>query len=81
MLDLIVHGGDVVAPSGVGRWDVGVKDGRVAAVALPGTLPVDGVRVIDASAKIVIPGGVEPHAHAAWGARDRHVDRRVVRVD
>ena len=66
MLDLIVQGGEVVTPSGVGTWDVGVKGGRIAAVAMPGALPTDGVRLIDASAKIVIPGGVEPHAHAAF---------------
>jgi len=66
VLDLLVRGGRVVTPSGVGRWDVGVKGERIVAVAEPGMLPSDGVRVIDASEKIVIPGGVEPHAHAAF---------------
>src|SRR5277367_6662020 len=32
--DLVMPGGEVVTPMGVGRWDVGVKDGRVASVAL-----------------------------------------------
>jgi dihydropyrimidinase len=56
----------VVTPSGVGVWDVGVKGERIAAVAMPGTLPSAGVRVINAANRIVIPGGVEPHAHAAF---------------
>lgn len=66
MLDLIVRGGTVVTPTGVGAWDVGVKGERIVAVAVPGTLPADGARIVDAGGKIVIPGGVEPHAHAAF---------------
>ena len=34
MIDLIIRGGEVVTPQGVGRWDVGVKDGRIATVGL-----------------------------------------------
>ncbi len=66
MLDLIVRGGQVVTPWGVGAWDIGVQGEQIVAVAVPGTLPEDGVRVIDASNKIVIPGGIEPHAHSAF---------------
>jgi dihydropyrimidinase len=66
MLDLLVRGGSVVTPSGVGQFDVGVKDGRIAAVAVPGTLPNDGTFIVDATGQLVIPGGIEPHAHAAF---------------
>lgn len=65
-LDLIIRGGQVVAPWGVGNWEVGVSGERIVAVTEPGTLPDAGARVIDASGKIVIPGGIEPHAHAAF---------------
>ena len=65
MLDLIIRGGQVVAPWGVGNWDVLVEGERIAAVAAAGSLSGDVVRVIDASGKIVVPGGVEPHAHVA----------------
>ena len=65
MLDLVIKGGRVVTPSGVGDWDVGIEGERIAAVAAPGSLPEEGGRVIDASGKIVIPGGIEPHAHIA----------------
>jgi dihydropyrimidinase len=64
MLDLVVHGGQVVTPQGVGMLDVGVEGERIALVGAPGTLPAAG-RMIDATGKIVVPGGVEPHAHLA----------------
>ena len=62
MLDLIVRGGEVVTPGGVGRWDVGVQGERI--VAIGESLGQAG-RVIDATGKIVVPGGVEPHTHLA----------------
>jgi dihydropyrimidinase len=65
MLDLVIRGGQVVAPWGVGNWDVAVQGETIVAVAEPGQLTRDVGRVIDATGKIVIPGGIEPHAHAA----------------
>lgn len=65
MLDLLIKGGQVVTPAGVGQWDVAVQGERIVAVALPGILPDEGAKVIDAAGKIVVPGGVEAHAHAA----------------
>ena len=64
MLDLIIKDGTVVTPSGAGQWDIGISGERIAAVALPGMLPEDGAKVMDASGKIVVPGGIETHAHA-----------------
>ncbi len=65
MLDLVIRGGQVITPAGAGAWDVGIEGERIAVVAAPGTLPVGSARVIDASGKVVSPGGVEPHAHLA----------------
>ena len=65
MLDMLIKGGRVVTPSGAGDWDVGVQGERIVAVALPGVLPEEGATVIEAAGKIVVPGGVEAHAHAA----------------
>ena len=65
MLDLVIRGGEVITPGGVGSWDIGVEGERIVAVAAPGTLPTESARVIDATGKIVAPGGVEPHAHLA----------------
>ncbi len=66
MLDLIIRGGQVVTPEGVGAWDVGVDGERIVAVAAAGTLPADSARVIDATGKLVIPGGIDPHVHTGW---------------
>ena len=64
MLDLVIRGGQVVTPQGVGLWDVGIVGERIAVVGLLGDLRDVG-RVIDAAGKIVVPGGVEPHTHLA----------------
>lgn len=63
MLDLIIRGGQVVTPWGVSDWDVAVQGEKIVAVAAPGTLTDEVGRIIDASGKIVAPGGIEPHAH------------------
>ena len=63
MLDLIIRGGRVVTPEGVSELDVGIQDGVIAAMAWPGTLDVEALRIIDAAGKIVLPGGIEPHTH------------------
>jgi dihydropyrimidinase len=66
MLDLVIRGGQVVTPDGVGAWDVGVEGERIVAVATPGTLPTESAQVIDATGKLVIPGGIDPHVHTGW---------------
>ena len=63
MLDLIIRGGQVVTPWGVGDWEVAVQGEKIVAVAAPGTFTEEVGRVVDASGKIVVPGGIEPHAH------------------
>ena len=41
MLDLVIRGGRVVTPQGVGAWDLGVQGERIAVLAEPGSLPSD----------------------------------------
>ena len=65
MLDKLITGGTVVTPAGAGQWDVGIEGEKIVAVALPGFLPKEGATVIEAAGKIVVPGGIETHAHAA----------------
>src|SRR5947208_3115534 len=65
MLDTIVANGQVVTPQGAGAWEIGIKGEQIAAVGLPGSLPRDGARVLDAAVKIVVPGGIDPHTHLA----------------
>ena len=66
MIDLVIRGGQVVTPWGVGGWDVAVEGEKIVALAEQGNLPTDVGRVIDAKGKIVVPGGVEPHAHVSF---------------
>src|SRR5437899_5240962 len=62
MLDLLIRGGEVVTPQGVGKWSVGVQGEKIAFIGTDEHAPQAG-RTIDASGKIVVPGGIEPHAH------------------
>lgn len=62
MLDLAIVDATAVTPRGVGPSDVGVAAGKIAKVALPGTLEA-AHRTIDASGMIVMPGAVDAHTH------------------
>ena len=68
-LDQIVRGGRVVTPGGVRALDVGIEGERIAVVAEPGSLPDADARVLDAHGLLVLPGGIEPHAHIAQPVR------------
>lgn len=67
MINLIVRGDTVVTPQGVGAYDVLISGESILAVTPRDTLPPPpGTRIIDASGKIVIPGGIDPHVHCSW---------------
>ena len=61
--DLIIKGGRVIDPANGldGKFDIGVKKGRIAAVA-PSLVP-GRAKVIDAAGLLVTPGLVDTHAH------------------
>src|SRR5687767_13499817 len=65
MIDTIIRGGHVVTSQGAGDWDIGIEGERIAVVGLPGSLDGLTANVIDATGKIVVPGGVDPHCHLA----------------
>src|SRR5207245_3286092 len=75
MLDLVVRGGLVVTPEEVGERDIGIQNGSIVAIATPGTLPTEAARVIEAQGHIVLPGGIEPHAHIAIPVPERWAGR------
>ncbi|WP_406839538.1 dihydropyrimidinase [Streptomyces sp. AHU1] len=62
----VIRGGLVITASDEIHADVLIEDGRIAALAATGT-PAAGSwtaeRVIDATGKYVIPGGVDAHTH------------------
>jgi dihydropyrimidinase len=63
MLDLIIAGGDVVTPQGCIKADVGIAGETIAVIAAPGAVADEAARIIDATGRIVMPGGIDPHVH------------------
>lgn len=58
--DLVIRGGTVGTAADTVRADIGVRGGRIVAIAEHLT---DGDRVIDAGGRLVLPGGVDAHCH------------------
>ncbi len=59
--DLIVRGGEVANHAGRGRADVGVRDGRIAAI---GDLSqADAGEIVDAAGLTVLPGVIDTQVH------------------
>ncbi|MCX3064017.1 N-acyl-D-amino-acid deacylase family protein [Streptomyces beihaiensis] len=65
MLDHLIQGATVVdgtgAPARVA--DVGIRDGRIAAVGPPGTVTEEAGATEDATGLVLAPGFVDPHTH------------------
>ncbi len=60
-MDLVIRNGTVATASDTFRADIGITDGRITAIAES----LSGEREIDASGKLVLPGGIEAHCHIA----------------
>ena len=59
--DLLVRGGTCVTPNGIGAADVGMRDGRIAAI---GDLDrADAAEVVDAKGLHVLPGIIDSQVH------------------
>lgn len=58
-LDLIVRGGEIVNADSAMRADIGIASGSI--VQIGGDLTAD--REIDASGKLLLPGGIDAHVH------------------
>ncbi|MGY8961228.1 MAG: dihydropyrimidinase, partial [Alphaproteobacteria bacterium] len=59
--DLVIKGGTVVTATDSTISDVGVRDGIV--MALGRNLDSSGAREIDATGRLVMPGGIDSHCH------------------
>src|SRR6516162_9669209 len=64
MLDILIRGGEVVTPQGTGKWSIGIRGDQIVSVGVDHPAAEAG-RIIDATGKIIVPGGIEPHAHLA----------------
>ena len=58
--DLVIKNGALVTPEATIQANVGVKDGRIAAIA---SEELSGRRVIDAAGLYVLPGLIDGHVH------------------
>jgi dihydropyrimidinase len=67
MYDMIVANGTIATASDVFRADIAVKDGRIVQIG-------EGLRgareVVDASGKLVLPGGIDSHVHFSQPSGD-----------
>jgi N-acyl-D-aspartate/D-glutamate deacylase len=65
VLDLVISGGTVVDGSGapMRAADIGVRDGRIAVVAPPGTIDEPSRATLEAGDRYVAPGFVDLHTH------------------
>jgi dihydropyrimidinase len=57
--DIVIRGGSLITPAGVVQADLGIAGERIAAIGPD----LQGREVVDASGKLVIPGGIDPHVH------------------
>jgi dihydropyrimidinase len=60
--DLFIKNGTVVGPQWVKEVDIGIEDGIISYLG-NSLKKFDSSRVIDATGKIVSPGGIDPHTH------------------
>ncbi|MCV7258311.1 aminoacylase [Mycobacterium shimoidei] len=65
MLDLLIRDAEIVDGTGAPprRGDVGVKDGRIAAVGPKGHVDDIAAKTIDAQGQVLAPGFVDLHTH------------------
>ncbi len=62
-LNLKIEGGRLATSAGVWDVDIGIREGRIAAIGSWGTLP-PADEVLNAKGRVVLPGGVDTHCHA-----------------
>ncbi|MEM6678611.1 MAG: dihydropyrimidinase [Pseudomonadota bacterium] len=60
-LDLAITGGTVATATDTYRADIGIRDGRIVAIAEA----LEAPETIDATGQLVLPGGIEAHCHIA----------------
>jgi dihydroorotase len=69
--DLIIRGGVAVLPWGEEATDIGIRQGRIAGLGVPGSAEADAV--IDARGLYVLPGLIDAHVHLREPGAD-HVE-------
>jgi dihydropyrimidinase len=57
----MIFGGTLATATETYKADIGMKDGRIATLGTG----LEGRETIDATGKLVLPGGIEAHCHIA----------------
>jgi allantoinase len=60
--DTVICNGDVVTETGIHPFDIGILDGRIAALLIRGAA-VEAQERIDATGRLVLPGAIDIHWH------------------
>jgi dihydropyrimidinase len=60
--DTVIRHGTIATASETYKADLAIKDGRIVAI---GESLTDADEVVDASAMLVLPGGIDSHVHIA----------------
>lgn len=63
-MDLIIKNGRLINSKESFIADIGVKDGKIVAISKEIT-PISGIKVVDATDKLVLPGAIDVHTHLA----------------
>src|SRR3954451_19234908 len=66
--DVVIQGGSIIDGTGSPRFraDIGLRKGRIEALATPGSLTGERGRTVDAGGLCVAPGFVDIHSHTDW---------------
>ena len=60
--ELLIRNGTIVNATGRTEGDVRIRNGTIAEIGR-GLKPGPGAREVNASGKLVLPGGIDPHVH------------------
>ena len=61
--DLVITGAVILDHWGIIKADVGIRDGRIVALAGPGQVDEDAASTVDGIGLVLAPGFVDPHTH------------------
>jgi len=64
-MDILLKNGNVIDPANKvdEKLDIFVSNGKIAKLGKPGSIPANGVQVIDAANKLIMPGLIDMHVH------------------
>jgi len=64
-MNILIKNGRVIDPANKvdEKLDVLISDGRIAKIGKPGSFSAEGMQVIDAAGKLVVPGLIDMHVH------------------